>query len=640
MAELLFFQAEDERPLEIEFRAWADALSGEFADLHREQEAEEHVYFQQFAVFTPDTAGAIQPVQAVKTGSAPADADAMMDSLVPPKIQITCKPRRGREKHRKQARKLALAGAAILESWRRRKDVLQQLAADMVIQRVAVARVVYDRALWPPYPADFQHEPARSEGEDDETYADRLAQFEESREDWELSHRKKWPIRFERRNPRTTRWRQDESSGELLVVAERYSTTALEALQTFRGYKEAREYLQQFKDTPSQPVTVTDVWYGRWRCMYLDEVPIFPDAAGHVLPHGYACIPYLIAAFRELPFDEPNKKYRGGLTNAASLYPLESNVLTMHVAILAWNAWRTWVGWTADGRDFDVIPGQYIPIDKRKQEYLEMLSGEAVPPELLQTSATVDQYVQRNGVAQGPRTSEGTRSAQQLWAIQAMRAIKIERAKAALSMLVSAAIGYALMMVEQNIKEKITLPSDSRDEEGQEIGEVSFGPADIQGYWDGIRANFVTRLDPAVLEQAKALMALSQNNFMPWNAAVEMSGMTDNPQAWEDDIFREKAERSPLLIDVVTLEKLVDYYGEEHPWVKRAEEKIFAQGGGQGGNKPMQPTNPMKGAGANGAGAPADAAAALAGGFAGRGRVPKGPARGGGGRKGAPYGGA
>lgn len=634
------------KPTIDEMRAWISQLRSEFESLGTDQEMEENIYFQRFSVFAPEVQqGKTQPVGAVKTGSAPADADAMMDSLVPPKIQITVRPRKSRKKYKDQAIKLQLAAAAILELWRRIEDVLNMIAADMVIRRVGVARVMYDENLWPPYPAEFEKEPLRNLNESDAEYDGRLAQFEDAREDWEDSNRLRFPITLERRNPRTTAWRIHR--GEILVVVERYQTTALEALQAFRGYPKAVSYLDQFREALGQAVTVEEVWYGRYRSMFLDSVDIFEDDG--VLEHGYSSIPYLIAPFRELPFDEPNLRYRGGLTNAANLYPLESNVLTMHVAILAWNAWRTWIGWTSDGRDFDVIPGQYIPIDQRKQEYLQMLEGDAVPPELLQTSATVDQYVQRNGVAQGPRTAEGTRSGQQLWAIQAMRAIKIERAKAALSDMVGRALGLALQQIEHNVREPLTIPTAAKDAEGDDIGQVEIGPKDIQGYWDGVRVNFVQRMDPAILEQAKALMALEQNSFMPWWHAVEMSGMTDNPQEWDDRMHIEKTERSQVMIDLASFMRMREWLdpdnAEDQIILQRLQDKLLGgQGGGgggggqPGGQKPMmQPTNPNKGGGAPGGGGGGDAASQLAQAWATHGRGAGrggGPSRGGGGRSG------
>jgi hypothetical protein len=69
---------------------------------------EEDLYFQNFDVESPG--GRL----AVKTGSAPADADAAIDSLVPPDISVRVRPARARQKYRNQADKLTRFGKAML----------------------------------------------------------------------------------------------------------------------------------------------------------------------------------------------------------------------------------------------------------------------------------------------------------------------------------------------------------------------------------------------------------------------------------------------------------------------------------------------------------------------------------------------
>src|ERR1700737_3313446 len=97
-----YFESGSEKPIEFEFRAWADQLHSEFSDLHQEQQGEEDIYFQRFEVYVPTATGP-SPSKPVKTGSAPADADAAMDSLVPSKILINVRPARGKQKYRDQA---------------------------------------------------------------------------------------------------------------------------------------------------------------------------------------------------------------------------------------------------------------------------------------------------------------------------------------------------------------------------------------------------------------------------------------------------------------------------------------------------------------------------------------------------------
>src|SRR5215471_16114032 len=176
------------------------------------------------------------------------------------------------------------------------------------------------------------------------------------------------------------------------------------------------------------------------------------------------------------------RRCRGMLTNAAGLYPIESNVLTMQVWMLAINAWRTYLGWTKDGREIQIRPGQYIPMDQRIGEYLQMLEGQPVPDELLRTTAVMDSYIQRNGVAQGPRSAEGTRSAQQLWAVQSMRTLKIESAKDALTRLLERSLELASMQLELMLGDKLTLPVPGKTKDGEDMGEVTEKPGGTNAF--------------------------------------------------------------------------------------------------------------------------------------------------------------
>src|SRR5215831_737045 len=607
----------DEMPTLNDMKYWRDHLQAEWGDLDQEQEAEADLYFQAFDVESPG--GRL----AVKTGSAPSDADAAIDSLVPPDVSVHVRPARAREKYRKQAQKLTLFGKAMLFSWRRRKDFVRQIVTDMVIQRVGVGRVMVDRTLWPEKPGDLRRSsepPAQALDERDEAYNARVEAFQEDNEEdaWEVRHRRKNPIIWQRRDPRIVRWRESDE-GELLVVVEHYETTVIEAQAAWlkmypEGVRDATRGME-----PDQKIWVDDVWRGRWRCLILNDTPLFPvGGEGEyqgVVDHGYPEIPYLIAPFRELTFDDMERRYRGMLTNAAGLYPIESNVLTMQVWMLAINAWRTYLGWTKDGREIQIRPGQYIPIDQRIGEYLQMLEGQPVPDELLQTTSVVDQYIQRNGVAQGPRSAEGTRSAQQLWAIQSMRTLKIESAKDALTRAISRALELAAMELEVCLQDRLTLPVPGKDRNGEDLGEITIRPEDIDGYWDGWEVSLGRRLDPAILEQWKALQALQANKWMPHRQSIELSGATDNPQEWLDEMVREAVDSLPFVIEQVGLERIKNWFGEDSERFIALSQKLMEQQQAQ--HSPMAPQGgtqqPPGGRGQQAGKAPPDVGTALAG---------------------------
>src|SRR5262245_27367967 len=205
----------DDKPTFEQMRYWRDHLQAQWGDLDQEQEAEADLYFQAFDVESPG--GRL----AVKTGSAPSDADAAIDSLVPPDVSVHVRPARAREKYRKQADKLTRFGKAMLYSWRRRKDFVRQIATDMVIQRVGVGRVMVDATLWPEKPGDLRRSeepPEQMADESDAAYQARLEAFHADDEEdaWEVRHRRKNPIVWQRRDPRIVRWRENDE-GELLV---------------------------------------------------------------------------------------------------------------------------------------------------------------------------------------------------------------------------------------------------------------------------------------------------------------------------------------------------------------------------------------------------------------------------------------
>lgn len=614
----------DDKPTFEEMLYWRDHLNGQWGDLDDEQDQETDLYFQTFDVESPG--GRL----AVKTGSAPSDADAAIDSLVPPDISIHVRPARAREKYRKQADKLTRFGKALLYSWRRRKDFVRQIATDMVIMRVGVGRIMVDRSLWPEKPDGLKSTDPPEQGpeEDDEMYSARVHIWEETDEGdaWEVRHRRRNPIVWQRRDPRICRWREADD-GELLVVIEHYQTSVIEAQHAWMtlypdGVSEATRGME-----PDSDVWVDDIWRGKWRCLVLNDIPLFPVGGDGehrgVAEHHYPEIPYVIAPFRELTFDQMERKYRGMLTNAAGLYPIESNVLTMQVWMLAINAWRTYLGWTKDGRELQIRPGQYIPIDQRIGEYLQMLEGQPVPDELLKTSAVMDSYIQRNGVAQGPRSAEGTRSAQQLWAVQSMRTLKIESAKDSLTRLLQRSLEIASAELELMLRDSLTLPVPGKSREGEDLGEVRVRPEDVDGYWEGFEVSLGRRLDPALLEQWKALQALQANKWIPHRTSIEMSGATDNPQEWLDELVREAVDALPFVIEQVGLERIKNWFGEDSERFIALSQKLLEEHqtqkspmGPQGGTQ-QPPSGAPKGGGA--AQGPGDSLAAL--------MKPKGPQR-------------
>lgn len=562
------------KPSLDDMRWWKDSLNNLWQEAAEDEGSlsdqmrwDEDLYFQHFNIEAP------QGKHVVRTGSAPSDADAAMDSLTPTDIQVRVRPARNRQNHKDRADKLAKFGRALVALWRKGKDPFRLITSDQVIRHVGVTRVLYDDRHWPQVP----------KGEPDS-------------EEWIIAHRKKFPILMEVRNPQYVRWRQLDD-GTLLAVVEYFQTTIAEAKLTFSDYPTAWGILAGRQ--PNDRVWIADVWVGKHRCVMIEEKPIFADGDDGVVEHGYPEPPYVVIPFRELHFEAVSRRYRGMLSNASGLYEIESQVLTMHVWQLAWNSWRTWVGHFMDpSRKVDITPGSVIDINKTAGEYLEMLAGEPVPPELLGTAAMIDSYIQRNGVAQGPRTQEGTRSAQQVWAIQSIRQIKVEPAKQELQRGVERMLTLAAKIILARMPgEKITLPVPGRDQEGNPIGEVTITSADLEGYEESFDVTFGRRLDPALLEQAKAVMGLALNQWMPLKTSWELSGLTDSPDEWEDLLTMQKVEQLDFMQEILGYENLVATYGQDSWQVQYYQQRMQnppPQQGRRRGGMPGMPQGPIQ----------------------------------------------
>lgn len=562
---------------------WAAQLDGDWGGGNEAFSAgldrEENLYFQNFPVQVPEGS------PGVKTGSAPADADAAVDSLVPYDVQIYVRPARAKKRYATQADLLTRVAHGLLHDWRTPVDILALIAFDMVVRRVGIARVLFDDTLWTPRPQDnlLMFEPPGNDEDDDDT--------EGSAADaaWDVRHRSRNPIICERRNPRYTKWRRTER-GLLLAVSETYRITVAEAEATYTTPEmQRRVRMITAGRMKYDPVEVRDIWVGPDRCILLNDQPVFGGGDDGVQPHEYPEIPYVIMPFRETSFESPSDRYRGIFSNSGGLYMAESQVMSMHLSQLAWNSWLTFVGYLGEGKQDVVIrPGEFLEVDQRKGHYIKRLEGPVVPPELAQTVGLLESLLQRNSVAGGSSSSQGTRSAEQVWALQSQRQLKLEPGKGSLRQGVADMLRLATMIIEKFVPEPLTLPLPGKDREGNPRGEVTIKPTDIQGYFNGYEVQFGRRLDPAMIEQAKALQVFATNNWMPLHESWRMSGLTDNPQEWEDMLLMQNIDRLPWVIELAALTMTKAYYGADSPEYMRLIERVEQgdQGGGPGGGAP------------------------------------------------------
>jgi len=552
--------AQFDKPTLEECKAWNDTLNGEWGKLDRLMDESEKLYFQDFDVETHSDA------EPVRTGSAPADADDAVDALSPQDLQIQCRPVRDKDKYNDQAETLTRFAKAITATWRRRRDPLRVLAADQVIRGIAVARVMLDRNRLP-----------RSREHDG----------------WAVNRRGQCPVVFQRRNPRHVRWRTDDE-GNLLAVTESYETTALEAKLAFGSYKGIETALKG-KD-PNDPISVADVWVGDYRCLMVNDEPMFDaDTRGKykgVLPHTYPTIPYVIAPFRELGFDDPDQRYRGLFFNTVQLYKMESAAVTMHLQMMRLNAWRTWIGWvTEPDREIKMTPGTVEMINKLRGEYLEAPNGPSTPPEVLQTAGMFNQLIQRNSVS---GTGGETRSAEQVWALQGVRQAKLTAAGGSLAALWWESLVLATWIIDEMFDDSLILPLPGKNRDGIYLGEVRISPDIIDGYYEGYEVAFGRRLDPALLEQWKTLSVLAGNSFLPLEHAWLMGGVTDTPREFERALMRQAMERIPWMVEIGAANWAKQFF-EEDAWQIRAIDNKLEQSQGAGNQQKGSPGVPQGG---------------------------------------------
>jgi hypothetical protein len=90
-----------------------------------------------------------------------------------------------------------------------------------------------------------------------------------------------------------------------------------------------------------------------------------------------------------------------------------------------------------------------------------------------------------------------------------------------------------------------------------------------------------------MLEQWKALQALQANKWIPHRTSIELSGATDNPQEWLDELVREAVDALPFVVEQVGLERVKNWFGEDSERFIALSQKLLEQQMPQ--NSPMNP---------------------------------------------------
>jgi hypothetical protein len=64
------------------------------------------------------------------------------------------------------------------------------------------------------------------------------------------------------------------------------------------------------------------------------------------------------------------------------------------------------------------------------------------------------------------------------------------------------------------------------------------------------------------------------NQQMPRRVAWAMSGLTDNPQEWEDELIQQAGEMDPFILQLKLLEDLQEFYGEDTWQYQTAKRRV------------------------------------------------------------------
>src|SRR5262249_9387707 len=90
---------------------------------------------------------------------------------------------------------------------------------------------------------------------------------------------------------------------------------------------------------------------------------------------------------------------------------------------------------------------------------------------------------------------------------------------------------------------------------------------------------------------------LQANKWMPHRTSIELSGATDNPQEWLDELVREAVDGLPFVIEQVGLERIKNWFGEDSERFIALSQKLMQEQAqaGQAGQTPPNALGPQGG---------------------------------------------
>jgi hypothetical protein len=318
-----------------------------------------------------------------------------------------------------------------------------------------------------------------------------------------------------------------------------------------------------------------------------------------VVRNEYGFIPLIPVHFKKLPVEEPDRRYRGFLSNSVDDYKAESALATQYLTIISRSAWPVVLTRFLDNRKFVQRPGWQFPL--RPGEAVEAFNGQAPVPEVGQAWDRIRAAIRQNALgASAGNMPPGVRSAEALSLMQGPDRNKVAPALRSLELALERAVEMALLIVEKLYQKPVTLPiaGSAAKNPGRPLQVVTLKPEDIRGYYDA-DISFGPSFGQDVLQRAQALNALVKDNFISktraWRNVPEL---VESEEDAFQELIQEAADHHPLMVQANVMKRLSMWDPQIFQWMMQVG--AFngpSQGGGPPGPAPG-------GGGPPGAGAP------------------------------------
>jgi hypothetical protein len=544
----------EQQPSNQQILAWLAEIGGEENKLDAAAKREEDLYFQQYDLEVPEGH------RVVRLGTAPGDVDQALETAAPgDTIGVEVRPAKDTRDWQERADDREKWIRALLALWRTPDDFVRQLLWGILVQRKRWLRVSYS-----PPPQDEPPTPFRNESWDS---------FDQRTQEWQ-DRRAAWvPLEVEI-TPRGSIFGRETSNGQLLYCFEQYSRTIADLTYWYPPdrFPAVSRIIRgrSFNDY----VSFTSFFSKDWRASYVDLQPILPSAQGSardtrgVVRNEYSFIPFIPCYFRKLPVAEPDRQYRGFLSNAVDDYISESLLASQYLTIIARAAWPVVLTRFLDNRKFVQRPGWQFPL--RPGEAVEAFNGQAPVPEVGQAWDRIRAAIRQNALgASAGNMPPGVRSAEALSMMQGPDRNKIAPALVSLQQALETAVTMALKIIEHLHQQPVTLPiaEKAKNDTGRSLQVVTLKPEDIRGYYD-CHISFGPAFGMDVLNRAQALNALVKDHFIAreraWRNVPEL---VESQEDAFQELIEEAADNHPLMVQANVMKRLSLYDPQIFAWM-------------------------------------------------------------------------